>query len=90
MVWVKEMNNGAGILAQMVVGNANCGLPKQVIALTFAPQAGSILVVGQEQLDKATTLCVRERVDMEGKKYRQAMASFLADIKSTAEAQVKK
>jgi hypothetical protein len=86
MVWVKEMNNGAGIFAQAMVGNANCAMPKQVLNFTFAPQSDSVLVVGTEQLDKATVLCARERINLDGKKNRAAMASFLADVKSKAEA----
>jgi hypothetical protein len=90
MVWVKEMNNGAGILAQAVAGNSNCAMPKQVLNFSFASQSDGILVVGTEQLDKATALCGRERINLDGKKNREAMVSFLADVKSKAEAQVKK
>lgn len=90
MVWVKEMNNGAGILAQAMVGNSNCAMPKQVLNFTFAPQSEGLLVAGTEQLDKATALCARERINLDGKKNREAMASFLADVKSKAEEQTKK
>lgn len=90
MVWTKEMNNGGGILAQALVGNANCAMPKQVVNFTFALQGDAVLVIGQEQLDHATALCARERFDVNGKKNREAMASFLADIKSKAEAVAKK
>jgi hypothetical protein len=83
------MNNGSGILAQVMIGNANCAMPKQVLNFSFAPVSGSILVVGTEQLDKATALCARERIDLNGKKNRAAMASFLADIKLKAEAEKK-
>jgi hypothetical protein len=90
MVFAKEMNNAGGVLAQAMIGNANCSMPKQVLSFTFAPQADAVLVVGLEQLDKATVLCARERINMDGKKNREAMASFLADIKSKAEAKAKK
>jgi hypothetical protein len=45
--------------------------------------------VGQ-QLDKATALGTREAINMDGKKNRGAMAAFIADITSRAEAQFKK
>lgn len=90
MVWAKEMNGVSGVLAQAVIGNANCGMPKLIVDLTFAPQGDSVLVVGQEELDTATTLCTRQRVTLNEKKNREAMASFLSDIKAKAEAQAKK
>jgi hypothetical protein len=85
MVWSKEMNNSTGMLAQLIGGNANCALPRWVLSLAFAPQGGGILMIGTEQLDVAGELCVRSRTDMDGKKQRTEMNSFLADIKEKAE-----
>jgi hypothetical protein len=85
MVWAKEMDNAKGAMAQLIAGNANCAMPKWIVNLTFAPQSDSV-VVGTQQLDKATTLCARDRVELNGKKNREEMVSFLADIKSKAEA----
>ncbi len=86
MVWAKEMDNAKGAMAQFIAGNANCAMPKWIVNLTFAPQSDSVLVLGTQQLDKATTLCARDRVELNGKKNREEMVSFLADIKSKAEA----
>jgi hypothetical protein len=88
MVWSKEMDGGKGMLTQLIAGNANCAMPRAVLNLTFAPEAESVTVSGTTQIDKAGTLCVRERIELDGKNYRAEIAAFLADIKSKAEAQI--
>lgn len=86
MVFAKDMNGGDGVLTQLMVGNANCGMPKRIVNLTFAPQGDALLVVVSEQIDHATTLCTRERLEMDGKKDREEMSAFLSDIKAKSEA----
>jgi hypothetical protein len=88
MVWSKEMDGGKGMLTQLIAGNANCAMPKAILSLTFAPEAESVTVSGTSQIDKAGTLCVRERIDLNGKNNRAEIAAFLADIKSKAETQI--
>lgn len=88
MVWSKEMDGSKGMLTQLIAGNANCAMPKAVLSLTFAPEAEFVTVSGSTQIDKAGTLCVRERIELNGKNNRAEIAAFLADIKSKAEAQI--
>lgn len=89
MVWTKEMNGGAGIMTQVIAGNANCAMPKHVVTIAFVSSGDSVQLIGTQQVDKAGAFCARERIDLNGKKNHEQMHGFLADIKVNAETPVK-